>query len=393
MFEQLFLGFWLVLILSDSLQPALGFAKNVKNIYILLLAAILILRRRDFAPINTFYQRFLPFFIVAFISLTFTETFMTSFQKTISYLLIFMVVPNFVERIYRDNGKAFFKNLVYFFSVLLAIGISLKYLKPEIGLSHVGRLTGVFGNPNGLGIFSILCFLLFSVIEHSYPDLFSKWDRRIIFLLIITSIMFSGSRNAAVSLIIFLFTSKFYKMSPFLGFLIVLIIGFASEVIGNNYVLIIKSLGLESFFRVRTLDAAGGRYIAWNFAWERIQENFFLGKGFAFDEYIMRKNFDMLSRLGHQGGVHNSYLILWLNTGIIGLFLYLLSFISTFIQGAKNTHLAFPIMYTVMFTAMFEPWLVSSLNPFTIILLIIITIIINPKFKAEGQHEEQKLAA
>jgi O-antigen ligase len=90
-----------------------------------------------------------------------------------------------------------------------------------------------------------------------------------------------------------------------------------------------------------------------------------------------------LNDLGHQGNVHNSYLTLWLNTGIIGLFLFARGFLLSFIKASKNTRIAFPVMFTVLFSANFESWMTASLNPITIQLLIILTILTSPEFNEQ----------
>ncbi|HET6244675.1 MAG TPA: O-antigen ligase family protein [Bacteroidia bacterium] len=391
LYEEMFLGFWFLLILSDSLEPSMKFAQNTKNIYIVLLAGLFFLNQKDFRPINHLFQKFSPFFLIAVIALAYSETFLISLQKTISYFLIFMIAPNYMIKIYHDNGNSFLKKLVYFITAILIVGLILKVLMPEIAASHGGRFRGIFGNPNGLAIFCILSFLLTYLINHFRPLLFSRNEKIFIFSVVLLSLILTGSRSAAVALAIFLGFARFFKISPFFGFMVLIIAIVLYELIGANYVAIIRYLGLESFFRLETLEKGGGRYIAWAFAWEQIQHNFFLGKGIAFDEYFMRKNYNLLSRLGHEGGVHNSYLILWLNTGIIGLMLFLRSFFLSFSRANKTTKLAYPIMFAIMFTINFEPWIVSSLNPFTIIFLMIITLMSDKVFHEKEQENVEKL--
>ena len=36
-------------------------------------------------------------------------------------------------------------------------------------------------------------------------------------------------------------------------------------------------------------------------------------------ELLYKENYQLLSRLGHQGNAHNSFLTIWYDTGIIGL--------------------------------------------------------------------------
>jgi O-antigen ligase len=89
----------------------------------------------------------------------------------------------------------------------------------------------------------------------------------------------------------------------------------------------------------------------------------------------MRKHRIYLERMGHQGGVHNAYLSFWFDVGIIGLLLFFRSFILIFIKASKLVPMSIGVMFAVLFSVSYESWLVSSLNPFTIILVIILTIV------------------
>jgi hypothetical protein len=375
LYLEMLIGFWLILILSDNLTNTFNFAKQFKNIYIVLLAIILLINHRELLSVNNIWKRFIPFFFVAIIALYDSESFAVSVQKTISYILIFLVVPNYLINIYKEDGDQAFKKIIYFSAIIVLVSLLLKYVNLDMAISHGGRYRGIFGNPNGLAIFCLVSFLFTFLIDNIRPGLFYKRERLLIYGMFLLAIYLSGSRNVAVAVTLFFTFARLFKISPFLGTVVFIITLFLYELIGSNYILIIKSLGLEDFFRLKTLEAGGGRYIAWNFAWNNVQHNLFLGKGFAFDEYLMRKNYAWLSMQGHEGGVHNSYLILWLNTGIIGVIVYFRSFFLSFIKGNKNTKLAYPVMFAVMFSITFEPWLMSSLNPYTIGFLLILTVL------------------
>lgn len=52
---------------------------------------------------------------------------------------------------------------------------------------------------------------------------------------------------------------------------------FVYQIVSDNLVDIIVNLGLGQQFRVETLENGSGRIIAWQFAWQEIQNNLFLG--------------------------------------------------------------------------------------------------------------------
>ena len=375
-YEELLLGFFFILILSDSRQPELRFASDLKEIYILMLSLILIFNRKYFTPFNNFYQKFIPFFIIAFIAILKSDVTSLSFQKTLSYILLFLIVPNYVQQIWAEKGEEFFRNLIYLGVFILLLGLILMFILPD-KVFYTDRYSGVFGNPNGLGIFCFLFFLLTATVTHFYPNILSKYEKFVIYGVLFTSLILSGSRSVLLAVLIFLFFKQFYTISTYLGFIIFLTFIISYDLITSNFTQIILSLGLGEFFRIDTLESGSGRVVAWNFALENIQQNFFLGKGFEHTNHIFKQNSVALSILGHQGHAHNSFLTFWLDTGLLGLIAFVAALLLSFLKAAKNSIIALPVFYAVLFSVFFESWLTASLNPFTIQLVIILTILLS----------------
>ncbi len=387
---EMLIGFFFMLILSDSRVYSLGFAKNAKEIYIIILALYLLTDRENFTPFNKFYTRFIPFFLIALACLLNapTDNIFNSCEKITSYFFLLLVVPNYVQRAYLDKGKEFFKALIYFATLILLIGFVFKYLSPGI-VTRESRYEGLFGNPNGLGLFSLLLFLLFSVVLEFFPDLFQRREKIVIYSAIILSVILSGSRGSLFGLIIFLSFSYFYKTSFFIGSSLAVIFLVSYNYITTHLPELITSFGLENYFRLNTLEDASGRFVAWRFTWQHIQESFWLGRGFEYTNYLFNipEYVVSLQAAGHFGNIHNSYLTLWLDTGLIGLSAYIIAFVGYFIKALKKTKLALPLMFAAVFSSFYESWLTASLNPFTIILFIILSIlttdvIISSKAKA-----------
>ena len=375
-YEELFFGFWFMLILADSRQWSLHFAVNAKAIYIVFLALFLVTDREGFRPFNKLYQRFVPFIALACISLLNIEgPLFTAIQRTLSYLLLLMIVPNFVARFYREDRDEFFRKLLYFVCLAFIVGIALRYINPTI-VTLEDRYSGVFGNPNGMGIFCALCVFLFQAIEFISPGVYSRRERILLYGLLGLSLVLCGSRGAMVGIGIFFLFRYLYRFSSFLGFLIFLIIAVGYQLIEANAASIVLFLGLEDFFRVDTLATGSGRIIGWKFAWQNIQEAYVFGRGLGFSAYLYTENFRELSMLGHLGNAHNSYLTFWLDTGLVGLISYMAAFLSLLFQAARKFRLAMPMLYALLFMLNVESWLVASLNPFTIILYTTITIML-----------------
>jgi len=386
-YQEIFLGFVLILVISDNLEPQLAFAKTFKNLNIVLLFAFFISDLNNFKPVNRLFVAFVPFFLMAVFCLFYAgPNFSSGIQKTLSYILLFIAVPNYVTKNYSERGVDFLKNLLYLLLLLIIVGYLLRFVSLNIAFSHGGRFRGLFGNPNGLGIFCILAFVLFAVVDGKFDDAFTRYDRILFYSVILLAVFLTGSRTALLAIVLFVIFKYIYSYSPFLGFILFIVSIMATEYLTVNFIPLVKSLGLSSYFRLDTLDQGSGRLVAWEFAWQNIQKSLLVGKGFAYDEYLMRASAGELTKLGHEGGVHNTYLIIWLNTGLIGLLLFLRGMLVMFFRAAKNNAVAFPVLFTIFFSINFEPWLAASLNPYTILFLTVLTIMTDPVINEETEE-------
>lgn len=391
MYGELLIGFFAVLIFSDSFY--LGFAKDIKPVILLFLGFFFIFNQKEFYPINTLTSPFVAFFVFSFLVLFNSVTLALSFQKTFSYIVLYLVVPNYITFIFRKEGVIFFKKIVFFAVIILVAGFVLNYLNPHLTISHGTRYKGIFGNPNGVAMFSVLIYFLFSVVNEYYPGLFNRIEKIIIYLSIFISIIWSGSRSSIMCLFIFWIFSMVQKRSLILGVILFIVIIISFQVISNNFIEIVKRLDMAEYLRIDTIKEGSGRVFAWNYAWEEIQKNFFFGRGFDYNQYLffIPETQQKLNMLNHQGDVHNVYLGFWLDVGLIGLILYFGAFFYTFYKANKKSHLALPIMYSMLFMGNFEPWLIASLNPYTIQFLIIATTLIYCKKEHDSKDQVSDL--
>lgn len=377
MYAELIIGFMFILILSDSRQYQLDFAKTIKNVYLVLLTFFMFFDKKQFRYKNTFFLPFVPFLLWAVITIFKAPQFSIAAQKTLSYGLLFLVTPTYFIKVFHEYGKVFLRDLSWFITLLLITGLLLIVLKPDF-VFLAGRYTGILGNPNGLGIFSTLFFIFFACVQIKFRDLFTRNELIAIYTILMISVVLTGSRNTLTSIFIFLFFVRFYRISYWLGFLALIGVAFIYQTVISNLPTILEAFGLAEALRADTLESGSGRLVAWLFAWNVINSSlnqFLMGGGFSFDEFAFFINRDWLSTLGHQGGVHNTYLALWMNTGIIGLILWLIGFFRTIFKGVAITYTAIPLMYAVLFSCTFEAWLMGSLNPYTITFLLILSLI------------------
>jgi O-antigen ligase len=376
LWPEMIFGFIIVLVLSD-MTPwffAMKVFKAAKNTYILALSVVFLLERYRFVPFSKVFNIFLPFFLYSIFPLVYSNTLVVGVQKTLSYALLYLIIPNYVLYNFRQWGWGFFRNLVWFMVVVLISGLLILYWG-DFYAYLLGRFRGLFGNPNGIANFSFLLIMLTTILLAVKRDLFTWFEKAFIYSTAMYFLIASGSRTSLVAVLIFLVFGRFFAASPIFGLMALLGVFGIAEVVLANIAPIVHFLGLEHYVRLNTLETGSGRYFAWSFAWGHIQDFFVFGGGFGNDERIMRKHRLYLERMGHQGGVHNSFLSFWLDVGIVGLLIFLRSFVLMFIKASKLVPMSMGVMFAVFFSVTYESWLVSSLNPYTIILLVIITIV------------------
>lgn len=388
MYLEMLLGFFVILILSDNRQYSMRFAADIKDVYLLLLTFFMLVDRQAFAPTQRVYLRFLPFILTALVFLPLSDVVIKSAQKTLSYFLLFVVVPNYLVVAWRMEGASTLRKLIWTGVTVLILGLALRFLLPGF-VSLAGRYTGLLGNPNGLGLFCTMFFIVVVVARDVVSKLFTRPEMYFIYGVIFISILLSGSRNAVFTVVVFMVFNYLYRISPFLGIFAFLIAILVYQLLLANLGTIIIALDLQEYFRIETLESASGRLIAWEFGWDKISENPMIGHGIGYTDNLYRVNYDFLSVQGHQGNAHNSYITFWLDTGLLGLVFYLFGFIRSFVIGSRKFAASIPALFAILFSAFFESWLTASLNPFTIQCVIIITIISTPVFLEVSDNVDQ----
>jgi len=371
---KILFAFITLLMFSDSRASMLAFAPTAKILVVVILSIYVLASFANFRHLeNKIFKNFLPFLIFGVLATLWSVDVVPAFQKSLSYLLVFFVVPMLFLKAIEENRKLAIDTIV-FFTVILAIGLVIHFVSPDI-TTIAGRYRGLLGNPNGLGVFLIvlfpLCYLFWKHYRDSYDFTKLAWIFVIVFGL---SLVLTGSRTALFTLIIFFVFSRIRYFSN-----AVTIFGFLILVVSYEYILqqlpqIIISLGLQEYLRLETLLEGSGRNIAWAFAWQKIDQVFFAGGGFGYTEYIYRVNYAELSRMGHQGNAHSSYLTIWLDTGLIGLVLFIFGFLRTIVGNLKTSVFALPVVFSIVFSTYYESWLAASLNPFTSIFLMVLTL-------------------
>lgn len=375
-YAEILIGFWFILMFSDSMLSTLLFAQATKKVLIVMLLLILFLQRKVLITNrNEIFGVFIPFFLWSILILYDNPRVALSLQKTASYILLFLIIPVLTRYVLERDQRAFHRMLVFCMTVYLTVGILMRYYDFDMVYLE-GRFRGFMGNPNGLGVLVFLFALLYDSLNRKDPFALLRWQKVLVWAIIFLNLFYCQSRSAFLAVILYMGFSSFRILRGFPGMLVFSAILFSYQYIVTNLPLIISTLGLEEQFRLDTLEGGSGRLIAWTFTWEQIQDNFFVGRGFTYTDWIFWQNYDLLTNMGHLGNAHNSFLTFWLDTGLIGFILYMIAFFLVFYRTAKVYINAIPVMYAVIFSANFESWLTASLNPNTITLLMTLTVML-----------------
>ncbi len=385
---EVVLGLFFMTLLSDSRNSSLAFAQVVKPIHALIIFVFFYLKISQFGIKSKIHVNLGLFLVVAIVCIAQSPILFESFQKTVSYFLIIFLVPNLLIWDWEINKEKTIKHLIYFLSIILVIGLLARFLPiPLINPFLEGRFAGMFGNPNGLGIYSFLFVMILNLTATYYPKLFNQKLVLIFYSIAIISVLSSGSRGALLAVLAFLFFRYYgyrFGLPAFIAVVSLIIsFEFAIDVLAE----FAASAGLQEFLRTDTLESGSGRIVALDFAWENIQKNYWLGLGIGYGDWLFKENYYYLAILGHQGQVHNAYLNVWLDTGLIGLIAFVIGWGRSFAKALSQSKFTWAIIVGVFISTNAEVWIVGSLSPWMITFLALITLVMYMKPEADETPE------
>lgn len=395
-FKSVFIVFVVLLLFSDSNSPLFYTSgANAKDLMLILIVLFLVFKGQMYVQFS-YLKYFALYLLVAFIGLFISNFSVVGLQKLLSYTLVIWAIPVLLFLIFnKGEGLLFLKQLILTFAFFYVFSIILARVNPA-AFAQFGRFNGIHRNPNGVGIFSTLFIMNLFLIKEKLPNIFSKKLFYTIVGVFIFAIIISGSRNAILSLAIFA-GFRFLRVRFVVGLVIILVLAFSYNFILLQLEDLVVAANLEKELRLDTLSYASGRIYIWQACWMEIQNNFYFGHGFSYEEYSKwdRAYVKLLPMLIHNyGNIHNSYLTIWLNTGLIGLIAYLIGlFVYTIKFQFKSRWLA-PFLFSALFMAFFESYMVASLNPYTWQLwfaFFIVTVSFKPSVFGNKNPEESAM--
>ncbi|BDD10054.1 hypothetical protein FUAX_24860 [Fulvitalea axinellae] len=302
------------------------------------------------------------------LALLYSPVFFDSFLRGLGYWLVGLVVFVEIGGWYRNDRWRIIDAILLFGHLFFGFGILVKIFGFSFfNVEMAGRFSGLMGNPNGLGLLSVMLLPLLdyfiTVVNDDKPYVRAL---RLLQVLILISVVLSGSRSALACIFIYVMLSWGLKNSLRMiltGGITFLLFYFFNSF---NWTEILNTYGLTEYARVDSLETASGRSEVWKIVWTEIQKSPWIGKGMLYDIHFIGEYRRTLTGVvaRHWSGVWNSYLSMLMDVGFIGLGLYLWFIFKCFLRSA-NKRLALAFLCATLFLGITESWMAASMNAFT----------------------------
>jgi exopolysaccharide production protein ExoQ len=241
--------------------------------------------------------------------------------------------------------------LCWTFGIIIFLSFMFAILLPKYGLMggiHTGAWRGVFTHKNGLGAMmtnSIIFFSMLMLIVRRY-----RWLPAAGVLLSMVLLALSRSTSA---LVITLFVLVALSLVPVIRLRYLsrlLAIAFLAFIAEALVILFLTYAEVFANFFGKDLTLTG-RTILWEAVWEMIQKNPWLGYGFGgFWNEGGPSDYIWLATGWKMTHPHNGFLELWLDLGIVGLALFLMSFLRSFLRSLTLLQLSKDVADVLPFT-------------------------------------------
>jgi|688.fasta_scaffold01296_3 O-antigen ligase len=301
---------------------------------------------------------------------------LAGFQETIR--LLSFIVLYFVGWIYVNKQNKFFNiiRVIIYGSIIPLIVAYIEYFSGSGLYTNPGfenRISATFGHPNVLAYYSVIILALISVIWFYKNNQILKLEREIfgiIGCLYVIVLLITFTRGAWFGLILFVFLMssfqyrlKTLKISSVLIVLSIVLI-FTYNFLASTNILDLPSLSkipvinrVTGLFNSDPSDSVIWRLNMWRDAYNKALESPIIGFGTGSSETIIEQ-----TRGTYRGSVevHNDYIKIFLEQGIIGLIIYLAIIINIlftlyyrYIKGKNIYILTIAVLMTIIYVVSF----------------------------------------
>ncbi|OGX15732.1 MAG: hypothetical protein A2166_03130 [Omnitrophica WOR_2 bacterium RBG_13_41_10] len=353
-----------------------------------------ILLGRTVRKIKSFDIIAIFFIIYAFLSSFYSPFPSLTLERTATilalYICIFWIIWKYA---YEQSPEKVVRLILSVLWPLFTLGYLMIFIGPYRPFL-AGRFTGIFANPNSLGLLSaiILPISLWHFLETK------KKSALLFFLMILLGLLFSaarGSLNAtAFALGYFIYASS-KKYKPFIFFSLtsfILILGLVIETFIKQYFM--------DYIRSENIPILGGRLNIWPVALDSIIDKPIFGYGFGVEDKILGlKNVIFLKQ--HAGiSAHNSYLGMLLQLGLFGFIiffipLFMLLFKELFLrqEGEATSLLRHALCASLiagLICCIYESWIYSVGNSFVLPFWILVMLLVFYRYKDKEEIMQGK---
>jgi O-antigen ligase len=232
------------------------------------------------------------------------------------------------------------------------------------------RLSGITGTPNGIGIIGAWCTLLIAI---RWGTLQRYLGRTVLCAGGVTSLIALALSQSRTSMaILFVLTGLNFSLRrrtmPYLLIGGALAVSIVMIFVISDSGLLVKLLSRSG--NAVELETGTGRAQIWAVVIKLAEANFWTGRGYASTVFFLP---DYSDYMGHAPPhAHNMWLQLWLTTGMIGVILFGLTFVSQTIQAiVEKDGLSLTFLLFVLFDGSTEPSAFSGVAHLSTLVLMI----------------------
>jgi O-antigen ligase len=246
---------------------------------------------------------------------------------------------------------------------VLIVWFSLMGLKSILQFSIFISTGGVL--PMGAGVALIPILILLSLkSKRKYIKLLFVF----LLFIILSSFIISPMRRGFLSLLIVLLVTVYYNFNgKMLPYIFILLIG--SFFLNNQFSTEYFSYRLRSMqYAMQNFDTSWtGRETLWPIALEQVKERLFTGYGYGSNEKVISiSSYQLHSKFIENVRVHNTYLKILLETGIIGLIIYI-GFVIILIKLLYKCYIGNKFnnqVLSILYFGLFASWVATAVISF-----------------------------
>lgn len=318
------------------------------------------------------------FVIYAFFSAVYSPFPYLTLERSTTVLVLYISVFWIIWKYAYEQGP---KKIIYLMLDVTKLIIILSFLMIFVSPQRVflsGRFQGILQNPNSLGI---TCAIFMPLMLWQFLET-KKRIALFFFFLMLIGLFLSASRNSinasviALGYFIYIRSMKYKPLIFFTSISLILMFVWFMQTIAKEF--------FHVYYRVESISSMGGRTELWPMALNLIADKPIFGYGFGVEDKILYLKSIML-RNQPAGIVHNSYLGLMLQLGIIGLAIFFIPlFVLLFKELFSRQDTPIPLLRHALrasfiaglLCSIFESWVYSVGNaqafPFWIMVMLLV---------------------